>query len=548
MTLILACSRKTVLAVILILLIAAAAVLSALLPPLLQSKPPRIAICSPYSALAEELLPDGAGEIFTRNQHPHLDGLDYYITSGEPLAGWISHPAGDAVAALIVSYFNPRTAITHRELEQLLAESPEKVLISQQLALPGLPWFDRYSSYLPSQSVLEQVAANGQLVGIVPLHHRTAAVRVLPVDGLDPRRRDTVRAGYPLTAPLLLQHPAPNLWQRLRQRLRPQTDPLLDHLDSAANPYRDLWQNQASFVAAGDVMLDRDVKKEGQNRGWEWIFAQVAPFLSKADLAFCNLECPIGQRGRFINMFQAPREAILGMASAGFDIVSLANNHILDYHFEGMFETIELLAKHDIAGVGAGRDIAAARKPVILEVNGIRVGFLAYTEMWFVHAREPISWQATETEPGVAPAKLEYVVEDVSSLREQTDIVVVSFHWGREYDHQPTDEQIRLGRAAIDAGAHLVLGHHPHVLQGIEFYRQGVIAYSLGNFVFDQRLPHTQESMVLAFTFSRRGILDLTIHPAHIYGFRPRLLGEAGAGLAGKIRSLSQELAEMHPR
>ena len=114
-------------------------------------------------------------------------------------------------------------------------------------------------------------------------------------------------------------------------------------------------------------------------------------------------------------MFQAPPEAVEGLAFAGFDVVSLANNHALDYHIDGMLETMRLLREYGIAYIGAGRDIQEARSPLIMEVKGVKVGFLSYTEMWFVHAREPISWRATATEPGVAPAELDSIVEDIAS-------------------------------------------------------------------------------------------------------------------------------------
>jgi len=120
---------------------------------------------------------------------------------------------------------------------------------------------------------------------------------------------------------------------------------------------------------------------------------ETAPFLRSADIAFANLESPIGDKGRFINMFQAPPEAVEGLAFAGFDVVSLANNHALDYHIDGMLETMRLLREYGIAYIGAGRDIQEARSPLIMEVKGVKVGFLSYTEMWFVHAREPISWR-----------------------------------------------------------------------------------------------------------------------------------------------------------
>ena len=403
-------------------------------------------------------------------------------------------------------------------------------------------WFEH--SYLSTEEVIDLVATDDALLGLIPLQRRVPALQVLAVDRIDPRGPEVLASKYPLKCRLTVQK-RPLTWRERLQKLvgRGQEDYLLSYLQSSANAYWDPWHAQAKFGAAGDVMLDRDVKKAGLEKGWEWIFAEAAPLLRGMDLAFCNLECPIGSKGKFINMFQAPPEAIAGITYAGFNVVSLANNHILDYHHEGMQETMAILTDNSIAGVGAGRNIHEARKPVIMEVNGITIGFVAYTEMWFVHSREPISWQATEEEPGVVPARLEYVAEDIADLRGKVDIIVASFHWGKEYADEPTTEQKALARGAVDAGADLVLGHHPHVLQGIEFYKQGVIAYSLGNFVFDQRLPGTQESMVLEFTLSKRGVLDMTIHPAYIQGMQPVILeGNRKAYLYNRIRGLSLDL------
>lgn len=514
-----------------------------------QPQPVRIGLNSPNSALAEEILSgfagevqivllaeEGAAELLARGE------LDYLL-SGQGGQGFEQRIVGHVMAAVVASYFDPREEITLQELESLLAQAPGQVLISEELALAGFFWFE-HGNYLPTEKVIAEVAADDTLLGLIPLQRRVPALRVLAVEGIDPREAEVLGSEYPLICRLRVQKRGLNWRERLKACLgKQQEDLLISYLRSAANPYWDPWPAQARFGVAGDVMLNRDVKKAGLEKGWEWIFAQVAPMLRSMDLAFCNLECPIGSKGKFINMFQAPPEAIAGITYAGFDVVSLANNHILDYHHEGMLETLAILAENKIAGVGAGGNIEEARRPVIIEVNGITIGFIAYTEMWFVHAREPISWQATEEEPGVVPARLDYVWEDITALRDKVDIIVASFHWGKEYEDEPTAEQKALARTAVDAGADLVLGHHPHVLQGIEFYRQGVIAYSLGNFVFDQRLPGTQESMVLEFTLSKQGVLDLTIHPVYIQNMQPIILeGSRKAYLINRIKGLSLDL------
>jgi poly-gamma-glutamate capsule biosynthesis protein CapA/YwtB (metallophosphatase superfamily) len=506
-----------------------------------QKRPVRIGVDSPSPALGVEIFKnfDSAVEIVPLAQAAGLatGELDYFLTAEESLSSK-GQTAGHVVAAVGVNFFHPRQDISLDELTTLLSDSPEQVLISDELALACFPWGDR-GKFLPTEKVVAAVG-NESVLGIVPVHKRRPCLKVLPVDGIDPRGEEVLASRYPLMARLQIYRRPPTFRERLQKIPGKEQDLLAAYLLSEANPWRNPLRPQSRFAAVGDVMLDRDVKKAALAHNWQWIFAETAPLLRSMDLAFCNLECPIGSKGKFINMFQAPPEAVEGLVYAGFDVVSLANNHILDYHHEGMLETMEILTENNIAGVGAGSNLEAARQPVILEVQGIRIGFVSYTEMWFVHAREPISWQATSDEPGVVPALPEYIWEDISALRDEADIVIASFHWGKEYASQPAAEQKALARLAVDAGTDLVLGHHPHVLQGIEFYKHGVIAYSLGNFVFDQRLPGTQESMVLEATLSKQGVLDINLHPASIQNMRPVILeGRSKNYLLNRIAELS---------
>ncbi|HHT90120.1 MAG: CapA family protein [Bacillota bacterium] len=495
-------------------------------------RPPLIGLDGQSTALLEQLFQgEQIGAIRLGPQSDLLvwlqkGELDYIIELDAPTAHLMSWHLGELLPAVVVPYFDRRMEMDLGKLQALLADEPHQVLIADSLALPGFPWSPRSVRYLPSEKVVEALREGQGKIGIIPWQDRLPGVRVLPFSATDDPESN------PLRRSLFLSRSPKNVLARLRDRFT-------QHQDLQGDTAY-LREQQVTLLAVGDIMLDRDVKKEGLQKGWTHIFSEVAPRIRQADLSFANLESPIGDKGHFINMFQAPPQAIEGVASAGFDVVSLANNHTLDYHHEGMFETMRLLDQVGIDWVGAGENIQEARRPLITEVSGIRVGFLAYTEMWFVHAREPISWQATLDEPGVAPAELDLVVEDVKKLRDQVDCVIVTVHWGKEYVHEPTPEQRSLARAAVDAGADLVLGHHPHVLQGIEFYKQGVIVYSLGNFVFDLNRPKTWETMMLEFTLSPRGPLDMTIIPAYIFGIQPRILtGSHREAVYDQIRSYS---------
>lgn len=494
--------------------------------------PPRLGLAALSAELVFDLFPGGRFSEVVLGGERQLEeslvsgDLDYLLEIGAPGDGLVSWPLGYLVPAVVVPFFSERQGLDVRELEDVLFFRPEQVLVAAELALPGFPWSGKPVQYLPAGQVVETLRENRAALGIIPLQARRPAVRVLPLGGVDPRECADDPEAYPLTRGIYLSQAPQSLPDRLRawvqNRLRNPIDAF--RLLAQQTDYADPWAGEVSLLAAGDIMLDRDVKKSGLEKGWEYLFAETAPLLRSADLSFANLESPIGAAGRFINMFQAPSQAVEGLAFAGLDVLSLANNHALDYHHEGLLETMRLLREYGIDWVGAGRNIEEARRPLIREVGGVKVGFLAYTEMWFVYAREPISWQATPDEPGVAPAELDQVVEDVHRLRGQVDVLVVSVHWGKEYVHEPTPEQMSLARAAAEAGADIVLGHHPHVLQGIEFWGKGVIAYSLGNFVFDLNLPSTWETVLLQFTFTRGGVRDLDIIPAYISGVQPRIL------------------------
>lgn len=274
-------------------------------------------------------------------------------------------------------------------------------------------------------------------------------------------------------------------------------------------------KDTVELCAIGDVMLDRGVKEMIQEFGPQYLFSSTRHILSVADIVFCNLEGPITSEGRRLNMFRANPEAVDVLRDGSIDIVSLANNHILDFDNLGLMRTLENLSRAGIKYVGAGANIGEARRDVVLEVKGARIAFLAYTETWFMWTNIGRKWEADDTAPGVALACEEYLIEDIQRARKDNDMVIVSVHWGKEYVDSPTETQYRLARTAIDAGAAVVLGHHPHVLQGIEFYNGGIICYSLGNFIFDLRRLSTKETGVFKFLIWNGKTIGLEFVPCY---------------------------------
>ena len=247
---------------------------------------------------------------------------------------------------------------------------------------------------------------------------------------------------------------------------------------------------EITLIAAGDVMLGRSIGEGIVASGTLYPFEFAAPPLREADIAFANLESPITDRGEpaakdFV--FRGPTQGARALRQAGLDVLSLANNHMLDYGLEGLADTRAALQGAGLAYTGAGDNESQARAPVVVRRGGLRVAFLAYvsTPPDSGSGFDVAGTQATADRPGVAWLSAEAVSQDVTAAKQQADVVVVSMHTGAEYQETPTDLQVAAAHAAVDAGASLVLGSHPHVLQGIERYKGGLIAYSLGNFLFD---------------------------------------------------------------
>jgi len=234
----------------------------------------------------------------------------------------------------------------------------------------------------------------------------------------------------------------------------------------------------------GDIMLSRSVgKKMVELNDFRYPFLSVASKTQEVDIAFANLENPISNRGKnqgSIYSFRADPRTVEGLVHAGFDVVSLANNHMWDWGRDALEDTINILKQANIQGVGAGKNEEEANRPVITRKKGVSFGFLAYTNLM------PESLNARGDSPGLSSFEEEKAKLDIQKLRSEVDIVVVSMHWGEEYKTESNDAQKGLARGFIDAGADLVIGHHPHVIQEVEQYKNGWIAYSLGNFIFDQ--------------------------------------------------------------
>lgn len=294
-------------------------------------------------------------------------------------------------------------------------------------------------------------------------------------------------------------------------------------------------ESTATIISTGDVMLGRAVNsKMVEKNSFTWPFARTANILRGADITFINLEgptmkkCPVTGTGM---LFCIDSRSIEGLTFAGIDVVSLANNHGGDQGPEGITSTQNLLAAADIAVVGI-------TNPQTIKVNGTNFAFLGYTDV-------------APNKPGPAIARDEVVVKEINAAREEADVVIVMYHWGVEYTHQPTQRQRQLGRLGIDAGADLVLGNHSHWYQPIEKYKDKFIVYSHGNFIFDQMWSQeTREGVIGKYTFFDNTVVDIEFLPITIYDYgQPQIAtGEEGAKIMQQIHHLSKKLQSQTAR
>lgn len=372
------------------------------------------------------------------------------------------------------------------------------------------------------REVVRAVEASRRVLGLVPAAAVTPQVRALGVDGLTLFGGQRVRdlEAWPLRAP------------------RPGTsDDAVVGFDPATT-----W----TLLAGGDVMLDREVHRQaiilgkGVDHPWSGGFARITSrtcctvdggnairtrpvgprgalreLISGADLAVVNHEGPAPNDARHHPhglVFHFDASLHEGLANAGIDLVSLANNHIRNAGSSGVVQTMRNLRRAGIRSVGAGADAARARRPACMDVGSVRVCFLAYDAInTAVHA-------ATSTRPGAARLDIKAVRGDIRRARaDGADVVIVMPHWGPEYVTSVTTQQRRWARAIVRAGADAVLGAHSHVAGPLERIDGAPVLYSLGNLLFDlPRFEETEEGVLAELTFQGARLAQLDLHPTVI--------------------------------
>jgi poly-gamma-glutamate synthesis protein (capsule biosynthesis protein) len=254
----------------------------------------------------------------------------------------------------------------------------------------------------------------------------------------------------------------------------------------------------------GDMMFDRGVKSsviKNFDGDYKKIFSKVENQLAPYDLLFGNLEGPISDRGADrgnLYSFRFEPKVATVLKDIGFDILAVANNHIFNWGNEAFTQTLDILKEVGVEYVGGGHTGAEAYQSKLIEINGVKIAFLAFSDF------KEGAVNATSTDSGISIISLESVTQAVSEARVVADLVVVAYHYGEEYQSQANNFQKKYAELAIDSGADLVIGSHPHVVQEVGLYKGGYIIYSLGNFIFDQSF--SEETM-------QGGLLEVEVNP-----------------------------------
>ncbi len=366
-------------------------------------------------------------------------------------------------------------------------------------------------------------------VALAPLDAIDFRVQALPIDDLDPLAGRGDLAAYPLKHDLWLSW-APTLGGGLRDALNAFA---LTHGFGDGDAVDPVAGRGApvNLTIAGDIIFGRVVHEKMVEYGdWAYPLRGVAPRLRAADLTIADLECSLSDNTKkpigYTFLFTTNAAAVEGLTLAGIDGVSLANNHSMNFGTLGLVDTLDVLDQHGITPFGAGADLAAARQPGIFTVKGLTLAVLGYDGI------TPDEYGAGPDWAGTCPLDRALLVEDIAAAKAAgADLVIPFFHWSEEYVAVPSAAMRRVAHEAIDAGAGLVVGSHPHWVQGVEWYRGAPILYSLGNFVFDQEWSlETKQGMFTEIVLRGGKPVRVRLVPVLIEDYsRPRILNGAEA-------------------
>ena len=295
----------------------------------------------------------------------------------------------------------------------------------------------------------------------------------------------------------------------------------------------------------GDIMLDRAVGQHFRSQPDAFAMPEIATVLRDYDLVFANLENPVGVNGS-PHPIQNPNvtfcchpESLKVLKNLGVSVVSLGNNHMLDYGPVSLEETLHYLDANGIRHVGAGRNYEEANRPLLTTIKGNQVAILSYVFLYSASTE-----RATRSTAGVSDHRIHVIIPRIRDLVRAGYQVLVSVHWGAEYSFFPLPYQMRQARQMIDAGATMIIGHGPHYPQGIETYKGGKIIYSLGNFIFDEPFLYANRSFIYGIEIEKSNQLgNEKMYPVHIRNHVPSLVRGKDEE---RMRRLVKKLSELY--
>ena len=280
-------------------------------------------------------------------------------------------------------------------------------------------------------------------------------------------------------------------------------------------------------TVVGDMMLGRSITNKGSKNNYKNMFSGVSDLWKDSDYVAGNLECVLldnasdyEKNDKEIHINAETKTANV-LKENGFTLVSLANNHLADFKAKGVVITLDTLDKVGLKHVGAGRNLTEAAEYDIQEINGVKIATIAVSDII------PKDFAARDSKAGILTTKTLKYYQAVKDASEKADLVIANIHWGVEYGMTETEAQQQLARNLINWGVDVVIGSHPHVLQPVEKYGDGIIFYSMGNFVFDQGWSRTKDSMVLNYYVDEDGNCSFEITPIRIKDGYPEVTNNA---------------------
>ncbi len=306
------------------------------------------------------------------------------------------------------------------------------------------------------------------------------------------------------------------------------------------------------IIFLGDIMIGRLVNEVLKYQKPEYIWGDTLNILKLADLRIGNLECVISDIGEPWSLtpkvfhFRSDSKNIDVLKVAKIDIVSLANNHTLDYGYEALFSMLENLKKNKIMFAGAGKNLKEAKKPLTLNKKGIKIGFISFTD------NEPV-WSAKENFPGIYYVPIDLndqrakdLFDLVKKTKNNVDLLIVSAHWGPNWGYRPQPHHIPFAHKLIESGADIIFGHSCHVFQGIEIYKEKVVIYSAGDFVDDyavDEIERNDQSFIFMIEIENKKIKKVILYPTVIRDFQAKLAkNDEKIEIMNKMQKLSEEL------